>query len=54
MVATFLQVHHDVEEGDGLGTTSVQLLKITSQNPSIVLPEKIFNKHLSLTTFNRT
>lgn len=40
MVAAFLQVHHDVEEGDRLGTASVQLLKVTSQNPSIVLPEE--------------
>ena len=39
MVAAFLEVHHNVEEGDRLCTTSVQLLKVTRQNPSIVLPK---------------
>ena len=37
MVAALLEVHHDVEQRDRLSTTSVQLLKVTSQNPSIVL-----------------
>lgn len=38
MVAALLEVHHDVEEGDGLGTPHVQLLEIPCQDPSIVLP----------------
>ena len=40
MVAALLEVHHDVEQRDWLSTTSVQLLKVTSQDPSIVLPGK--------------
>lgn len=40
MVAALLQVHHDIEEGDRLCATSVQLLKVAGQNPTIVLPEE--------------
>ena len=38
MVAALLEIHHDVEEGDRLGASRVQLLKISGQDPAIVLP----------------
>ena len=44
MVTAFLEVHHDVEQRDRLSTASVQLLKVTSQDPSIVLPGKYIQR----------
>ncbi len=38
MVAALLEVHHDIEEGDGLGASHVQLLEVPGQNPPIELP----------------
>ena len=38
MVAALLEVHHDVEEGDGLGAALVQLVKVLGQDPAVVLP----------------
>ena len=40
MVATLLEVHHDIEQGDGLGTSLVQLLKVPGQNPAIEFPDR--------------
>ena len=41
MVAAFLEVHHDVEQRNGLGASLVQFVKVTSQNPSIVFPGRV-------------
>ena len=38
MVAALLEVHHDIEKGDRLGASLVQLLKVTGQNPAVELP----------------
>jgi len=38
MVTTLLQVHHDVEERYSLGPSTVQLIKVSRQNPAIELP----------------
>ena len=40
MVAAFLEVHHDVEQRDGLCSSRVQLLEVSGQDPAIVLPGK--------------
>ena len=37
MVAAFLEVHHDIEQGDRLGTTCVQLLKVLGEDPAVEL-----------------
>ena len=34
MIAAFLEIHHDIEQGDGLGTSLIQLLKVPGQNPT--------------------
>ena len=38
MVAALLEVHHDIEKGDWLGASLVQLLKVSGQNPAIEFP----------------
>ena len=38
MVAALLEVHHDIEEGDGLTASCVQLLKVPGQNPLVDFP----------------
>ena len=43
MIAAFLEIHHDIEQGDGLGTSLIQLLKVPGQNPTIVL--SVWMKH---------
>ena len=40
MVAALLEVHHDVEEGDRLRASLVQLVKVLGQNPAVVFPAR--------------